>query len=293
MKRILVVQTLAILLLSTLAGCGSNETNTSTTVSDTVASDSAPVEAFISDCGYGYSQKPSSITLTCADGGMYIEQITYSSWDDTSASANGILYSNSCDPDCASGVIIPNPVEISFSDTKYDANNKVIFSMLTITAENELYNGTNTESFDIGIEQEGTEAAPVQEETTSSGGSAKSKMQNLLSRLNGPKERWQINEVATSPYGVISHRQLGLFNEPDYVIECNLNYSGTWLFLYSNENDAYDAFNSNYFFRNSNYSADLMYDPQTNLIVLLHTSMGGNKTCINSALKQIDYYATD
>ena len=113
MKRILVVQTLAILLLSTLAGCGSNETNTSTTVSDTVASDSAPVEAFISDCGYGYSQKPSSITLTCADGGMYIEQITYSSWDDTSASANGILYSNSCDPDCASGVIIPNPVEIS------------------------------------------------------------------------------------------------------------------------------------------------------------------------------------
>ena len=293
MKRILVIQTLAILLLSTLAGCGSNETNTSATVSDTVASDSAPVEAFISDCGYGYSQKPSSITLTCADGGMYIEQISYSSWDDTSASASGILYSNSCDPDCASGVLIPNPVEISISDTKYDANNKLIFSTLTITAENELYNGTNTESFDIGIEQEGTEAAPVQEETTSGGSSAKSKMQDLLSRLNGPKERWQINEVATSPYGVISHRQLGLFTEPDYVIECNLNYSGTWLFLYSDENDAYEAFNSNYFFRNSNYSADLMFDPQTNLIVLLHTSMGGNKTCINSALKQIDYYATD
>ncbi len=293
MKRILVIQTLAILLLSTLTGCGSNETNTSATVNETVSSDPAPVEAFISECGYGYSQKPSSITLTCADGGMYIEQITYSSWDNTTATAKGIFYSNTCDPDCASGVIIPNPVEISISDTRYDANNKLIFSVLTITAEDELYNGSNTETFDIGIEPEGGDDVTVQEESTSGGSSAKRKMKDLLNRLNAPKERWQINEVATSPYGVISHRQLGLFTEPDYVIECNLNYSGTWLFLYSNENDAYEAFNSDYFFRNSNYSADLMYDPKTNLIVLLHTSMGGNKTCINSALKQIDYYATD
>ena len=275
--------TAAVLSLLIVSGCG--------VVGNSGSSSSE--ETFISECGYGYAQKPSQITLTCADGGMYIDQIKYSSWDNNSASATGIFFSNDCDPDCASGSMISNPVKIEISGTRQDANGSVIFTDLAITAENELFNGTKKASFDIGIEPEVGDDSYSEEENEFSSSSPEEKTIDLMGRLNMSEDLWQINEAATSPYGKLSHRQLGLFTEPDYVIECNLNYSGTWLFIYSNESDAYEAFNSDYFFRNSNYSAELLYDPDTNLIVILHTSVGGTKRCINSAFEQITYYATD
>jgi hypothetical protein len=145
----------------------------------------------------------------------------------------------------------------------------------------------------IGIEPEVSGDSYSEEENKFSSSTPEEKTIDLLGRLNMSEDLWQINEAASSSYGQLARRQLGLFTDPDYVIECNLNYSGTWLFVYSNENDAYDAFNSDYFFRNSNYSAELLYDPDTNLIVILHTSVGGKKQCIDSAFEQIAYYATD
>lgn len=277
--------TAAILSLLMVAGCG--------VVGNSGSSSAGNQETFISECGYGYAQKPSQITLTCGDGGMYIDEIEYSSWDNNSASATGIFFSNDCDPDCASGSLISNPVKIKISGTKQDANGTVIFTDLAITAENELFNGTKKATFDIGIEPEDTGDAGAQEENEFSSSSPEEKTIDLIGRLNLNEDLWQINEAASSSYGKLARRQLGLYTDPDYVIECNLNYSGTWLFIYSNESDAYEAFNSNYFFRNSNYSAELVYDPVTNLIVILHTSVGGKKQCLDSAFEQLTYYATD
>jgi len=277
--------TSAILSLLMVAGCG--------VVGNSGSSSSGSEETFISACGYGYAQKPSQITLTCADGGMYIDQIEYSSWDNSSATATGIFFSNDCEPDCASGSLISNPVKIKISGTRQDASGTMIFTDLAITAENALFNGTKKASFDIGIEPEVSGDSYSEEENKFSSSTPEEKTIDLLGRLNMSEDLWQINEAASSSYGQLARRQLGLFTDPDYVIECNLNYSGTWLFVYSNENDAYDAFNSDYFFRNSNYSAELLYDPDTNLIVILHTSVGGKKQCIDSAFEQITYYATD
>jgi len=276
-----------------LCGCGASQKTSSNPASTTAASTASASEIFISGCGYGYSQKPSSITLTCADGGMYIDNITFSEWSSNSAKGSGIYYENTCDPDCASGKFIQSKVSIAIGKPIQDSSGKMIFSQLVITANTKLPNGTKTATFDIFAQPETSgdsaspaDAAPVQLDPQQS-------TIDLIGRLNSTNELWQINEVATSESGQLAHKRLGLYSEPDYVIECNLRFSGTWLFVYSDETSAYDAFNSDYFFRTTSYSAQLMYDPTTNLIVILHTSMGGNKTCLNSAYKQLDYYATD
>lgn len=118
-------------------------------------------------------------------------------------------------------------------------------------------------------------------------------MKSLINRLNQKSNLWQINKIASSPTGATVRMRLGLYSQPDYVIECNLPLSGTWLFIYSDDKTAYDALNSNYFFRSSYYSAQITFDPKTNLIAILHTSMGGKPACLNSANRVLYPYGTD
>jgi len=108
---------------------------------------------------------------------------------------------------------------------------------------------------------------------------------NLVKRLNARKSLWQINTVASSRLGAMSRQRLGLFQQPIAVIECNLPYSGTWLFVYKNYGAGVDASGSNYFVRTPAYGVELLTDPKTDYSVLLHTSMGGNQQCLNSAHK--------
>lgn len=276
-----------------LTGCGTSQKTSANPSASATSTTSASSEVFVSGCGYGYSQKPSSITLTCGDGGMYLDQITYSAWDPTSAQGSGIYFENNCDPECASGKMIETKVSISLKNPIKDSAGKMIFSQLIMTSKTELFNGTKTASFDISAQPESNIDLSTTAEDTPIPMNPEEATNDLLSRLNSNSDLWQYNYAATSEAGRFSHQRLGLYSEPDYVIECNLSYSGTWLFVYSDENYAYEAFNSNYFFRTSVYSAQLMYDPTTNLIVILHTSMGGNRTCLNSAYEQLDYYATD
>ena len=73
------------------------------------------------------------------------------------------------------------------------------------------------------------------------------------------------------------------FFKPIAVIECNLPYSGTWLFVYKKYGAGEEAYGSNYFVRTAAYGAELLIDPKTDYSFLLHTSMGGNQQCLNSA----------
>ena len=83
--------------------------------------DIAPTSAEIYtwDCEYP-TQKPEAITFTCADGNMYLDQITWSQWSADSALGSGTYNVNDCDPDCADGTMLRGPVDITLSNpTEY------------------------------------------------------------------------------------------------------------------------------------------------------------------------------
>jgi len=68
--------------------------------------------------------KPKSITLTCADGGMVVSDITWDKWSAQVAQGSGIYLENNCEPDCASGTYSKTQVDISLTkliefDKKY------------------------------------------------------------------------------------------------------------------------------------------------------------------------------
>jgi hypothetical protein len=67
------------------------------------------------DCEYP-TQKPEAITFTCADGNMYVDQITWSEWDKDGARGTGTYNVNDCEPDCADGTMLSGPVNITLSN---------------------------------------------------------------------------------------------------------------------------------------------------------------------------------
>lgn len=78
-----------------------------------------PEEVLTFDCEFPL-HKPDYITLTCADGGMAVEEIKWQSWGPKEAVGTGIYAENNCQPDCASGKFIKTPVAISITSlTEY------------------------------------------------------------------------------------------------------------------------------------------------------------------------------
>src|SRR5262245_13276300 len=47
--------------------------------------------------------KPTSIILTCADGGLQVKDITWNTWNQQGASGEGTAWANDCTPNCAQG----------------------------------------------------------------------------------------------------------------------------------------------------------------------------------------------
>jgi hypothetical protein len=67
------------------------------------------------DCEYS-AHKPKAITVTCADGGLYVDQISWKSWNKSGASGTGTFYENLCEPSCAEGEQVSAPVNITLTD---------------------------------------------------------------------------------------------------------------------------------------------------------------------------------
>jgi len=64
--------------------------------------------------------KPESITLACADGGIFVEKIQWSTWSKEGATGTGIYSENLCEPNCAEGERVIAPVKLTLSNmTKY------------------------------------------------------------------------------------------------------------------------------------------------------------------------------
>ena len=60
--------------------------------------------------------KPESITITCADGGIFVEKIQWSTWSQEGATGTGIYSENLCEPNCAEGERVTAPVKLTLSN---------------------------------------------------------------------------------------------------------------------------------------------------------------------------------
>ena len=74
-----------------------------------------PEQVLTWDCEIA-EYKPESITITCADGGVFVEKIQWSSWSQDGATGTGIYSENLCEPNCAEGERVTAPVKLALSN---------------------------------------------------------------------------------------------------------------------------------------------------------------------------------
>jgi len=79
--------------------------------------------------------KPELIFLTCADGGLYVEKIKWSTWTKDGATGSGIFSENLCEPSCAEGRREEAQVNLSLSNLT-EHNGKYFLRTLDISAAN-------------------------------------------------------------------------------------------------------------------------------------------------------------
>jgi hypothetical protein len=62
--------------------------------------------------------KPKRIGLACADNGIWLGKLKWSSWSGSSAKGTGIYNQNDCMPTCSNGKIKSYPVKVTLSKVK-------------------------------------------------------------------------------------------------------------------------------------------------------------------------------
>ena len=107
-------------------------------------------EVYTWDCEYPEA-KPEAITITCADGGQYIDDISWQRWGSTGAQGTGTYHVNDCDPNCAEGEFLSAEVEVTLSDlTEYKGLNYLrTLTMRTKNGENLPESGQSTYEWDV------------------------------------------------------------------------------------------------------------------------------------------------
>jgi hypothetical protein len=76
--------------------------------------------------------KPESITITCADGGIFVEKIQWSTWGEDGATGIGIYSENLCEPNCGEGRRVNTAVKLTLSNLT-EQNDKNYLRTLDIT----------------------------------------------------------------------------------------------------------------------------------------------------------------
>ncbi|MGH2833912.1 MAG: hypothetical protein ACRDK2_14145 [Solirubrobacteraceae bacterium] len=104
---------------------------TTVALSADVALASSP-NYLVGDCQRSQRQ-PSTVILTCADAGLSIQKITWSSFGGGTASGTGSAHINSCTPDCAAGKFGDYPVQITASKPKRCREGKSDYRQLKLT----------------------------------------------------------------------------------------------------------------------------------------------------------------
>jgi hypothetical protein len=80
------------------------------------------------------SREPSVIILACADAGIGVQDLTWTSWTASSATGHGVLWENECVPtaSCGENKFSHYPVGVTLSGVKASATGRW-FSHLTVT----------------------------------------------------------------------------------------------------------------------------------------------------------------
>jgi hypothetical protein len=73
----------------------------------TLSADRAPKHV-VADCNH-WQIEPSGYIFTCADDGVGLQDLHWTTWSPTLASASGTFYENECTPDCAAGHFLKVP----------------------------------------------------------------------------------------------------------------------------------------------------------------------------------------
>ncbi len=79
--------------------------------------------------------KPESITITCADGGLFVENIKWSTWSKEGASGVGTFSENLCEPSCADGKRVEAQVNLRLTNLT-EQNGKYYLRTLDISTAN-------------------------------------------------------------------------------------------------------------------------------------------------------------
>jgi len=75
----------------------------------------APARMVVFDCpGQPALVKPSTFIVTCADGNILFDKLSWTSWTPGLASATGTLIKNTCTPSCVAGHFRSYPVLVIF-----------------------------------------------------------------------------------------------------------------------------------------------------------------------------------
>ncbi|WP_153411332.1 hypothetical protein [Nocardia macrotermitis] len=110
----------ATVVLAAVAGCGSPSSSSGNGVRSAGKSTSVPE---VWDCSFDKpAVRPQSLILACADIGVQVEKISWTSWEADRAEGQGTERENLCKPNCAAGNYITKPVSVVLSDPVQPAN---------------------------------------------------------------------------------------------------------------------------------------------------------------------------
>ena len=101
------------------------------------------------DCEFPV-QRPETIMLTCADGGMVVSDIKWETWSSNGATGKGIYSQNMCDPNCAEGTRMDVPVEVKLNELiEYKGRNVLKALDIKAVSGRELPNGNKELYWDV------------------------------------------------------------------------------------------------------------------------------------------------
>jgi hypothetical protein len=79
------------------------------------------------------TERPTTLTVTCADGNESLTGLSWSSWAKAGATATGTLETNDCKPDCADGHQIRYPATVTLTDPLNVGDGTFMFQHLRLT----------------------------------------------------------------------------------------------------------------------------------------------------------------
>ena len=91
--------------------------------------------------------EPATIQLTCGDGTIVANGLTWSQWGATTATGHGTVNEVSCVPDCANGKDVAYHVTVTLSRSVKAGNGKEYFVRITLTFTDDHPGGSSTQMF--------------------------------------------------------------------------------------------------------------------------------------------------